>query len=1767
MWTITYQDFQMLRRLALLALAAFLFNAVLRDASAEPGAAPIDESLITATLHVSTGGDDATGNGTPGAPFASISHALNVAQNNYNQHNLGVRVLVQPGTYREGNPGDAWAVLFPSPATPAPVVLEGAGWDPEAPANTGDVIVSGSKVWENWIANGDGTWRKDWPYKWGASPLNGSNPPAVEAFRRYEMIHVDGETYYQIAGPDDTAALAKLTAEEGAFWVDEGTETITIRPPASVSDLNDHLVEVTTQRRLLYHFRPMSETSDTFIVIRNLVFQHAAPGLMESAVHIQNGRNVLVEDCVVRDNKHTGIFMDMRAPYTVRRLLAIRNGEAGASGRGRGGLWEDCNFSYNARQAHISGYYSWTVCGIKLGDAQNTVIRRSRASHNAGFGFWWDTGCFRSALIDSAATHNFASGVFIEFNNNLNPEQPPLGDDTSVLVQNTVLAHNRRPPVGVYMGRGAVLSENENAVFDHVIFYDNDVQFGILENNRGPQGRTIIRHSILAAALENQLLYANAYGTTMWRQFFDTLNGKTNDNDYFHPDDDGKPFSTRDQVIEHTLDQWRNEHLNNPNNLSTDRAVDSRSTFAKTGYTGQPLVSIQTSDAYVANDSGTGFFTVSRASADLSEPLTVHFTVPTGAEYATPGEAYALIGTQVTIPAGAHHALIVIDPVSYELEEAEEIVRIELAASAHYVLGRDAAQFVLVDPNMTLIPNVSVVATSPVAFEQGEIPGVFTLSRTGSPTEPLDVFYTLSGTASPGLDYIEPSGTATFPAGSSHTTVVITPIDDDIPEVDETVIITLTPHETYRVGQPGFPASATITIRDNDAIPSAPIHVEVGADGALAYHLTLHNPSDTAQTFTFTLPSFTDYTISTSHESSGPVYDWQDIAATGTLVSDLTGTNNEWTTHANGQDGEEGMLPFGFNFPFYTEEGGGHFPGGFISGNGIISLGATRPQTQSSSRRPLPNTQAASNMQLPGNVICFFWSNLIFRDADNQPVGSVHIQSEDRSGDGSTDTFIVQFTDVRHMYSRNQGVTAQAILRHTGEMVFQYKNITFSPAVYGSTIGMQDVTPGTPHATQVAFSSDFITDGLAVRISPPARWVAASQHQITVPPESSEDFTLNFNALNLPVGAIRNTQIHLSSDSPSQPPVSLNTQMTVVEPTDTIPPPPETILNLTAGVSGYEHIASTIRSDQPDTNFGTDGLFLVGKVSGANMRSVFSFPLTDIPVDSEIIHVSLDIVATVPGQGTLGELELRALTGTPTRDHVTWNRRDADTDWDTRGGDALTPELSNTPGFNSSETGIARHFPSSLQFIQAAQAAYDLGQPLNLLVLSPQSEAQGADQFARFGTGTYPPTQRPRLRIIHRPVPFSTPTGFQASAASLHAIALSWNNVPNETGYRIERSPNGEDDWILLADLPADTTSYTDTGLEPDTTWFYRILAYNDDGDSDWSSAVQASTLPLEITATFTADVNGYSHVGATIRSGQPDSNFGADHQIIVGLVNGTDRMRGVLSFPITGIPQNSVVTDVSLVLTTAAQGGQHTLGTVELRALSATPVESAVTWNHRTAANPWTTPGGDALTPALSSLAPFDATETLAQRTFESSPAFIEAVQDALDNETPLNLLVLSPDSETQTDNQFARFASDDEPSVEIRPQLRVTYRPLASYSAFEQWLFAGGLPMSADPAAVLHEGGPSLGQAYAFDIPFDEVGSERLPGIDLSVPGEFALTFFRARGELVYEVRASSDLQSWAVIAINPGEVGEQVTVPDPEPMHSQTKRFLGLWVADPP
>ncbi|GAB6067761.1 hypothetical protein JCM13664_10800 [Methylothermus subterraneus] len=87
----------------------------------------------------------------------------------------------------------------------------------------------------------------------------------------------------------------------------------------------------------------------------------------------------------------------------------------------------------------------------------------------------------------------------------------------------------------------------------------------------------------------------------------------------------------------------------------------------------------------------------------------------------------------------------------------------------------------------------------------------------------------------------------------------------------------------------------------------------------------------------------------------------------------------------------------------------------------------------------------------------------------------------------------------------------------------------------------------------------------------------------------------------------------------------------------------------------------------------------------------------------------------------------------------------------------------------------------------------------------------------------------------------NAPSNLSASAQS-ESIQLTWiDNASNESGFKIERSLDGQS-FAQIATLGENATSFIDTGLTASTTYYYRVRAYNGVGDSAFSNIAQATT-------------------------------------------------------------------------------------------------------------------------------------------------------------------------------------------------------------------------------------------------------------------------------------------------------------------------------------
>jgi len=92
----------------------------------------------------------------------------------------------------------------------------------------------------------------------------------------------------------------------------------------------------------------------------------------------------------------------------------------------------------------------------------------------------------------------------------------------------------------------------------------------------------------------------------------------------------------------------------------------------------------------------------------------------------------------------------------------------------------------------------------------------------------------------------------------------------------------------------------------------------------------------------------------------------------------------------------------------------------------------------------------------------------------------------------------------------------------------------------------------------------------------------------------------------------------------------------------------------------------------------------------------------------------------------------------------------------------------------------------------------------------------------------------------------ATPANFIVSGATVSSLTLNWqDNSTNETGFNIYRWGYDGAQWtfIYLASVGANTTSYTQTGLDCGSDFnFYELSAYNANGESPHIGWIQGTT-------------------------------------------------------------------------------------------------------------------------------------------------------------------------------------------------------------------------------------------------------------------------------------------------------------------------------------
>ena len=360
--------------------------------------------------------------------------------------------------------------------------------------------------------------------------------------------------------------------------------------------------------------------------------------------------------------------------------------------------------------------------------------------------------------------------------------------------------------------------------------------------------------------------------------------------------------------------------------------------------------------------------------------------------------------------------------------------------------------------------------------------------------------------------------------------------DTDPNHYDAAPSLVLSPDQLTVVVSPGETRTAMLTLSN-------------ASSGPLAFQLT---PRDN----TFHALGFTD-----SDQQSGPVYEWEDISTTGTLLPSVS----------NADDGFE-SFDLGFAFPYFGQS----FTSVFVSSNGFITFGEGSDQYDNYA---LPGTD------MPANEIAAFHTDL-----NPGASGDIYYLNE-------ADRTIIQYENVAR-YNGTGNVTFQIVLKSDGTIEIRYKTL---PSV------ANDVTVGVQNATRdqgltVAYARDYLHPDLAVRISPNQSWLTVSPTTGVVASAQAQPVTVMFDATYLSSGSYTGS-IELSS-ALSEPVLTVMPVTLIVNHAPTV--------SLTAPAAGTTVLSSaslTLAADaaDPDGTIARVQFFADDQLLGESASAPFSF--------------------------------------------------------------------------------------------------------------------------------------------------------------------------------------------------------------------------------------------------------------------------------------------------------------------------------------------------------------------------------------------------------------------------------------------------------------------------------------------------------------------------------------------------------------------------------
>ncbi len=460
----------------------------------------------SAVLYVDArAGSDANA-GSSTAPLKSIQAAVNKANSN-NQKSVGTKIIVSAGVYRE-----AVSINPVSGQTSAPLTVEAA--------STGTAIIAASDLLTGWSTDAQyaGAYVSNWTPAQSTCALPGGWPAVQEIALHTEMLFVNSVPMTQV--------IAYADLKPGTFFVNPVDGTVHLWPASGVNPANA-TVEIASRAKTL------SVYGRSNIVLRGLVFEHAASCINSSGATISSSNNVLVDSIHANWNNFGGLGIFSSSNVTVQNSGASYNGGVGIqSSKDQNALYSNDETDYNNWRGAQAAFYNWASGGAKFFQMRKTQVTGHLSYNNQAQGLWFDTDNQNITIDNATLVGSYDAALQLERNKG------------PITLENSRLCSS---------GVGVNVLTTEGLTVKNSVFYNNgatnkyQAQFylagsaggiNITDWQTGQVYDLVTTGAVLSGNqfidnLAGQYVFGTYLGATDWTEFTSTL--KSDSNTWYDP--------------------------------------------------------------------------------------------------------------------------------------------------------------------------------------------------------------------------------------------------------------------------------------------------------------------------------------------------------------------------------------------------------------------------------------------------------------------------------------------------------------------------------------------------------------------------------------------------------------------------------------------------------------------------------------------------------------------------------------------------------------------------------------------------------------------------------------------------------------------------------------------------------------------------------------------------------------------------------------------------------------------------------------------------------------------------------------------------------------------------------------------------------------------------------------------------------------------------------------------------------------------------------